>query len=100
MSNCTSCDDKKGVRSDHEPEWKTWEEDDDIDMVNYPKHYEILPDLQAIDVIQAMLTKIYGDNGFKAYCHGSMLKYLLREKIVPEQDVEKAVKFGKFYKEE
>jgi hypothetical protein len=45
------------------------------DAVNHPAHYK-LPgmDAEAIDVIRAVL----GDEGFKAYCHGNVIKYVIR----------------------
>lgn len=45
------------------------------DPVNHPQHYR-LPgmDAEAIDVIRAVL----GDEGFKAYCHGNVIKYVIR----------------------
>lgn len=46
-----------------------------VDPVNHPAHYK-LPgmDAEAIDVIRAVL----GDEGFKAYCHGNVIKYVIR----------------------
>jgi len=43
------------------------------DNVNHPNHYQVLPDVEAIDIIKAIL-----GNGFKDYCYGNILKYLLR----------------------
>ena len=43
------------------------------DNVNHPNHYQVLPDVEAIDIIKAIL-----GNGFKDYCYGNVLKYLLR----------------------
>lgn len=43
------------------------------DNVNHPKHYEIVPGVEAIDVIRA----VTGD-GFAGYCRGNALKYLVR----------------------
>lgn len=43
------------------------------DNVHHPKHYEIAPDVEAIDVIRA----VTGDS-FAGYCRGNALKYLIR----------------------
>lgn len=44
------------------------------DDVSNPKHYDLFPDQQAIDVIQASLTA----EEFAGYCKGNALKYRLR----------------------
>jgi len=44
------------------------------DEVNNPKHYDLFPDQQAIDIIQASLT----EEEFAGYCKGNALKYRLR----------------------
>ena len=43
------------------------------DNVHHPKHYEIVPGVEAIDVIRA----VTGDS-FAGYCRGNALKYLIR----------------------
>lgn len=43
------------------------------EMVNHPNHYQIMDGVEAIDVIKATL-----GSGFKDYCYGNVLKYLLR----------------------
>lgn len=43
------------------------------DNVHHPKHYEIVPGVEAIDVIRA----VTGDS-FVGYCRGNALKYLIR----------------------
>lgn len=65
------------------------------DMVKKPKHYQIIPekDVEALDVIKAIL----GDEGFKAYCKGNAIKYLLRNKWDSEEDVQKAQTYLGFY---
>jgi hypothetical protein len=69
-------DGEEKTMDDYSPEWE------DIrhaatkhDAVNHPAHYK-LPgmDAEAIDVIRAVL----GDEGFKAYCHGNVIKYVIR----------------------
>ena len=54
------------------------------DPVNHPKHYEILPGIEAIDIIRALLT----EEEFKGYLKGNNLKYQLRAdaKGNPEQN--------------
>lgn len=45
------------------------------DMVNEPQHYKLDGlDIETIDVIKSVL----GD-GFKAFCKGNVLKYVMRE---------------------
>ena len=46
----------------------------EYDEVNHPKHYMLFPDMEAIDVIQAVLTP----EEFRGYCRGNALKYRLR----------------------
>ena len=44
------------------------------DDVNNPKHYDLFPNQQVIDVIEAALT----EEEFAGYCKGNALKYRLR----------------------
>ena len=44
------------------------------DEVNSPKHYQIAPDVQAIDIIKASLTP----EQYRGYLLGNLLKYRLR----------------------
>lgn len=44
------------------------------DEVNNPKHYDLFPNQQVIDVIQSALTP----EEFAGYCKGNALKYRLR----------------------
>lgn len=46
----------------------------DYDDVNNPKHYDLFPNQQVIDVIQSALTP----EEFAGYCKGNALKYRLR----------------------
>ena len=43
------------------------------DNVNHPKHYALVDNVEAIDVIEAVL-----DDGFLNYCYGNVIKYILR----------------------
>ncbi|AEA99057.2 DUF3310 domain-containing protein [Alteromonas mediterranea] len=58
------------------------------DPVNNPKHYDLFPDQQAIDVIRAALTP----EEFAGYCKGNALKYRLRagNKDKLQQDIDKS----------
>ena len=58
------------------------------EKVLHPKHYEIFPGVEAIEVIAASMTK----EEFRGYCKGNMLKYRLRagNKDPLEQDIAKA----------
>lgn len=44
------------------------------ERVYSPNHYQILPNLEVIEVI----ANILGDEGFRAYCKGNIMKYVLR----------------------
>lgn len=46
----------------------------DHDDVNKPKHYDLFPNQQVIDVIEAYLT----EEEFAGYCKGNALKYRIR----------------------
>lgn len=58
------------------------------DAVNEPKHYKLDGlDIESIDVIKAVLK----DEGFKAFCRGNTLKYLIRaDNKGGVEDLEKA----------
>ena len=44
------------------------------DDVNHPRHYQLAPGLEAIDIIKASLTP----EGYSGYLLGNLLKYRLR----------------------
>lgn len=58
------------------------------DPVNHPRHYQIAPEVEAIDIIRASLTP----EQFKGYLLGNFLKYRLRagDKGDLNQDIEKS----------
>lgn len=58
------------------------------DPVNNPKHYQFAPGIEAIDVIEAILTT----EQFRGYCIGNALKYRLRagDKGDTQQDIDKS----------
>lgn len=70
---------------------------DTRDMVNSPSHYQLLPEVEAIDVIKATLTH----EQWKGYCLGNILKYRLRagDKGDALEDIRKANKYKEFYEE-
>lgn len=88
------------------PTWKTLSESVGVgekkadDMVVNPKHYSLSEHwegrLDAMDVIRMVL----GEEGWKAYCKGNMLKYLLRKKWDADQDVAKSGRYADMYKGE
>ena len=61
------------------------------DMVNSPKHYQLQGlDIESIDVIRSVL----GNDGFKKFCRGNAIKYVLRaDKKNGVQDLKKAIKY-------
>lgn len=65
------------------------------DAVNYPKHYQFFPDLEAISVIAMCMTQ----EQFYGYCLGNRLKYRLRagNKDKLEQDIAKSDKYLELY---
>ena len=67
------------------------------DVIKSPKHYDVLPGVEAKDIIEATLTKLYGPEAYKAYCHGNMIKYVLRHKGSTEQDIGKAGRYSEMY---
>lgn len=72
---CTNCAKDYGS---HFGKWCTPDEcgnDDSVhDEVTNPKHYDLFPGIQAIDVIKASLTK----EEYIGYLKGNVLKYRLR----------------------
>lgn len=64
------------------------------DSVHHPKHYQLEGlDCESIDVIRAVL----GAEGFRAFCRGNALKYLIRaDKKGGEEDLEKALVYLKW----
>jgi hypothetical protein len=60
----------------------------EYDEVNNPKHYDLFPGVQAIDIIESSLTP----QEFAGYLKGNCLKYRLRagNKKDALQDIEKA----------
>ena len=70
---------------------------DPKDMVKHPKHYEVLTGVEAKHIIEATLIALYGENAYKAYCHGNMLKYLTRKKGNVSEDVAKAGRYSEMY---
>ena len=60
----------------------------DTDMVNSPEHYAN-SSIECIDAIRAAL----GEDGFKAHCRGTALKYVWRagKKWDAEEDIKKAI---------
>jgi hypothetical protein len=57
------------------------------DPVNHPQHYT-QGEVECIDAIRSAL----GDDGFRAYCRGQVIKYTWRceHKGNPQQDLAKA----------
>ena len=60
----------------------------DGNVVNHPAHYQLENGMEAIDIIKGTL----GDRGYKAFCRGTTLKYLLRagKKGLITDDLKKA----------
>jgi hypothetical protein len=67
------------------------------DMVDHPSHYTRNP-IEAIKAIEMILTEVYGEKGFEAYCFGNELKYRLRAgfKGDAQEDIGKALKYEEF----
>lgn len=67
------------------------------DAVNYPKHYQFFPGLEAIEVIARSMTQ----EQFYGYCLGNRIKYRLRagNKDKMEQDIAKSDKYLELYEQ-
>lgn len=67
------------------------------DMVNNPPHYKLGNGMEAIEMIEALLT----EEEFRGYLKGNNLKYMIREphKGNSEQDVAKSIWYAERYKE-
>lgn len=63
------------------------------DMVVNPKHYELFEGIEVMHVIKEVL----GEEGFKAYCHGNMIKYALRRKFNMDEDIAKIGEYVKMH---
>lgn len=65
------------------------------DMVHQPKHYQVFPGIEAIQIIARAMT----EEQFKGYCFGCSLKYRLRagEKFNTEEDLKKAKAYIDLY---
>lgn len=72
----------------HMPPFTNVDQKKDDDPVNNPSHYN-QGSMEAIEAIEAMFKD---PEHFKAYCEGTILKYLWRHKYKkkPIQDLEKA----------
>lgn len=66
------------------------------DMVNNPPHYQLGNGMEAIEMIEALLT----EEEFRGYLKGNDLKYMIREphKGNSEQDVAKSIWYAERYK--
>ena len=66
------------------------------DVVHSPKHYQVFPDKEAIEIIASSMTfeQFYG------YCLGNLLKYRLRigAKDEVQQELGKSNKYKELYK--
>lgn len=62
------------------------------DAVNHPQHYDVFPDIQAIQLIACSMTK----EEYRGYCFGNVLKYRLRvgKKDGMEQEIGKAENYA------
>ena len=70
------------------------EEKEKEDAVSNPKHYQVIGEYEAIDIIK----KLLGPSDFIAYCYGNILKYTLRAKKKENfvQDLAKATMYQSF----
>ncbi len=65
------------------------------DAVKQPKHYCLMGEVEAIDIIRSSLTP----EEFRGYCLGNFLKYRLRagEKDALQQDIDKSEIYRGWY---
>ena len=67
----------------------------ELDDVNYPSHYKLDGlNIESIDVLRAVL----GDEGFREFCLGNILKYGIRckKKGMYEKDIRKIKRYSEF----
>lgn len=67
----------------------------ELDQINYPSHYKLDGlDVESIDVVKAVL----GDEGFKEFCLGNILKYAIRckKKGQYDDDIRKIKKYCEY----
>jgi len=69
------------------------------DLINNPKHYQLIGGLEAIDVIAMTMTK----DQFFGYCLGNILKYRLRNgkkgSSIGSEDLDKANKYERLFED-
>ncbi len=69
------------------------------DLINKPKHYQLIGDLEAIDVIAMAMT----EDQFFGYCLGNILKYRLRNgkkgSSIGNEDLDKANKYEQLFED-
>lgn len=67
----------------------------ELDDINYPSHYKLDGlDVESIDVVKSVL----GQEGFKEFCLGNILKYAIRckKKGMYEKDIRKIKRYSEF----
>ena len=67
----------------------------ELDDVYYPSHYKLDGlDIESIDVVKSVL----GDEGFREFCLGNILKYAIRckKKGMYEKDIRKMKRYSEF----
>lgn len=78
-------------------EWVTevFEEENKSEQVHSPKHYNVLEDIEAIEIIAGSMSQ----EMFKGYCLGNILKYRLRcgAKDDVNQELAKADKYKELF---
>ncbi|AUR99137.1 protein of unknown function DUF3310 [Vibrio phage 1.262.O._10N.286.51.A9] len=73
------------------------------DVVNSPKHYMVVGNTEAKDLIKVMLEQYVEDNPnatpYQIYCAGNIFKYRLRvgAKDAVEQEIGKVKKYGEMH---
>lgn len=65
------------------------------EMVTNPQHYHL--EGLGIDAME-IIREVLGEEGWKAYCKGNMLKYLLRKKWDADEDVAKSGRYADMYR--
>lgn len=74
-----------------------------FDNVTKPKHYQVVGNTEAKDLIKVMLEQYVKDNPeatpYQIYCAGNIFKYRLRvgEKDDPKQELGKIKQYGKMH---
>jgi hypothetical protein len=84
-------------KNNHDPDFFQQKLREQRDQINHPEHYTAFP-VEVKDMIRDILTRAYGQDGYRAYCLGNEIKYRMRAGWKGEavEDIGKAMKYKEF----